>query len=295
MLKRARLAPCPGCLRGAPPQPEGSWAWPGPRGRARAGGARGGGGDRALQGRAGQHPQRAASCLRPRCLCCCWYSLALQHTAIQRRREKHPCRPCPRRASAGSRFISAVCAQAPGKFSSASSVTEHLIEAYTANVISLFFTVMLLNTWSSSFKSRVFQLYEAVLALPAAFYLEDLRAGRSLAMVIEYKVSHRKRVIFQEHCDENEEIKLQVHVRAVAALSLSFFLLSLIVMGKHLSCPLGFFVTICLAPVMVSIVIITYCRKVLDKFSYFDETSAVNAVAFPLFLMYFLSTTTQLL
>lgn len=56
-------------------------------------------------------------------------------------------------------------------------------------------------------------------------------------MVIEYKVSHRKRVIFQEHCYENKEIKIQVHIRAVAALSLYFFLLSLIVVDKHLSCP----------------------------------------------------------
>lgn len=84
-------------------------------------------------------------------------------------------------------------------------------------------------------------------------------------MVIEYKVSHRKRVIFQEHCDENKEIKLQVHIRAVAALSLSFFLLSLTVVGKRLSCPLGFFVAICLAPVILLIVIIMYCRKVWDK------------------------------
>lgn len=111
-----------------------------------------------------------------------------------------------------------------------------------------------------------------VLAQPAAFCSEDLWAGLTLAMVIEYKASHRKRVIFQEHFCENKEIELQDHIRAVVALSPSFFLLSLIVASKCLSCLLGFFVTICLAPVILFITITMYCRKVLDKFSSFYET-----------------------
>lgn len=140
-----------------------------------------------------------------------------------------------------------------------------------------------------SFKNKVFQLYKVVFALPPAFCLEGFWAGLTLAMVIEYKASHRKRVVFQEHCYENKEIELQVHIRAVAALSLSFFLLSLIMVGKCLSCPLGFFVTICLTPVILFIAIPMYCKKVLDKFSYSMKLHAVKSIAFSLSFPYLFS------
>jgi len=51
---------------------------------------------------------------------------------------------------------------------------------------------MILSLWSPSFQSRVFLLYEVVLAPPAAFCLEGLWAGLLLAMVIEYGIGHRK-------------------------------------------------------------------------------------------------------
>lgn len=119
-------------------------------------------------------------------------------------------------------------------------------------------------------ESGVFQLYKVVLAPPAAFCLEGLWAGLVLAMVTEYGFSHRKWVIMQERCYENEEIKLQVHLRAVAALSHFFFFscdgqpLPVLSFGL-------FFFSFPLVPIIPSIAIIMY--ESLDKFSAFIENS----------------------
>lgn len=84
--------------------------------------------------------------------------------------------------------------------------------------------------------------------------------------------------MFQERCYENKEIKLRVHIGAVAALSL--FFASLTVVGKLLlSCPLGCFGFVSLAPTISSVAITMDCSKVWDKFSAFRENSvAVKAV-----------------
>lgn len=121
---------------------------------ARAGG--GGAWAAAAAGPHGANPTKSSVLWRACCLCLCCYSLSVQHASMEPRREKHQCRSCPRRAGADSQFISAVCAQASRKCSSSSSFTEHLLKACTANVISPFLAVMLLNIWSSSFKSRLF-------------------------------------------------------------------------------------------------------------------------------------------
>lgn len=137
---------------------------------------------------------------------------------------------------------------------------------------------MICSFWSSSFKSGVFRLYEVVFVSPAAFFLEGSWAGLILAVLIERGVGHRKRVMFQERCYENKEIKLRVHIRAVAALSL--FFASLIVVGKLLlSCPLGCFGFLSFAPTISFVAITTDCSEVWDKFSAFHENSiAVKAV-----------------
>lgn len=162
----------------------------------------------AAAGRTGRTPQSPVSFGEP-AACACAATRSLYNTPQWNAAgKKHRCRSCPRRAGAQSLFISAVCAQASRKFSSTSSVTEHLLKACTAKVISPSLAVMLLNVCSLSFKRRLFQLNEVVLAQPAAFCSEDLWAGLTLAMVIEYKASHRKLVIFQKHCYENKEVEL---------------------------------------------------------------------------------------
>lgn len=61
-------------------------------------GVRGAG--RGCSGRTGGHTQRPGCCLRPCCPCSCSCSLSVQHSAVERRREKYRCRSCPRRVSA---------------------------------------------------------------------------------------------------------------------------------------------------------------------------------------------------
>lgn len=106
-----------------------------------------------------------------------------------------------------------------------------------------------------------------VLAPPAAFCLDGLWAGPILAMVIEYGFVAGNESYFTSAVARMRKLSYKF-TSELWQLCLSF-LSSLIVMHKLLSCLLGCFGFVSLAPSFPSIAIAMDCSEVLDKFSAF--------------------------